>query len=180
MVKGNFSVDPSLEAWGNVALAAWLCFVLQGQDAPVPDCGPSCTHQQEPDPEDLSHEERSQRVVLHDGIQFHFGCGKSNWADENDWTDWTCLFCLIDLPSTSRIFARNVVLAKSRFWYFMKRLNKAGCSCAGAGEAAVEQAGPYTLSSFLRRSIWVFPTVSQNKQTLIIYQYQDSQIVCLG
>ncbi|CAK9024994.1 unnamed protein product [Durusdinium trenchii] len=24
-----------------------------------------------------------------------------------------------------RIFARNVVLAKSRFWYFMKRLNKA-------------------------------------------------------
>ena len=31
----------------------------------------------------------------------------------------------------SRIFARNVVLAKSRFWYFMKRLNKAvfvGCS----------------------------------------------------
>ena len=27
--------------------------------------------------------------------------------------------------SLVRIFARNVVLAKSRFWYFMKRLNKA-------------------------------------------------------
>ena len=32
-----------------------------------------------------------------------------------------------------RIFARNVVLAKSRFWYFMKRLNKAASS---RGESA--------------------------------------------
>ena len=38
--------------------------------------------------------------------------------------------CLLNVNRQSlwllaRIFARNVVLAKSRFWYFMKRLNKA-------------------------------------------------------
>merc|ERR1719247_2529823 len=36
-----------------------------------------------------------------------------------------------------RIFAKNVVLAKSRFWYFMKRLNKAkrsGGECLSCNE----------------------------------------------
>lgn len=39
-----------------------------------------------------------------------------------------------------RIFARNVVLAKSRFWYFMKRLNKAR-SCKLNGHLRVSLPG---------------------------------------
>eukprot|EP00438_Fugacium_kawagutii_P023192 Skav215053 [mRNA] locus=scaffold1021:239020:246877:- [translate_table: standard] len=56
--------------------------LLGGQDAPVPDCGPSCANQQEPHPEDLSHEDLcSQRgpgeeplLVLHEeaaGLQLN-------------------------------------------------------------------------------------------------------------